>query len=166
MNYTLGRYMAENDTFVFNFDDGRWIEIDFTDYPNYQIVPNTLDNEKWYFTVIDDNIGNTIDDNIGNTIDDNIGNTIDDNIDDNNDNIIGVVKLFNYRELRQIETHIKSFRKNGVLYRKTNQTEFDRFLSQKDDTNDNGKLFRLLNTLYNEPKPAVETVPKIEITMV
>ena len=142
MNYTLGRYMAENDTFVFNFDDGRWIEIDFTDYPNYQIVPNTLDNEKWYFTVIDDNIGNTISDNIG----------------DNNDKTIGEVKLFNYRELRQIETNIKSFRKNGILYRKTTQTEFDKFLSQKNDTNDNSKLFRLLNTLYNEPK--------IEITMV
>lgn len=162
--------MAENDTFVFNFDDGRWIEIDFTDYPTYQIVPNTLDNEKWYFTVINDNIGNTIDETIDETIYDNISDTVGDTIghtiDDNNDTIIGGVNLFNYRELRKIETNISSFRKNGVLYRKTTQTELDRFLSQKDDTNDNGKLFRLLNTLYNEHKPAVETVPKIEVTMV
>ena len=133
--------MAENDTFMFNFDDGRWIEIDFAEYPNYQILSNTLDDDEWYFTVID-----------------NIGNSISNNISDNNDKTIGEVKLFNYRELRQIETNIKSFRKNGILYRKTTQTEFDSFLSKKDDTNDNGKIFRLFDTLYNEPK--------IEITMV
>ena len=153
MNYTLGRYMSENDTFVFNFDDGRWIEIDFTDYPNYQIVPNTLDNDEWYFTVIG-NIGNSID------------NSIDNNIGNNNDNTIGALKLFNYKEIRQIDTNIKSFRKNGILYRKTNQSEFDRFLSQKDYTNDNGKLFNLFDTLYNEHKNVVETAPKIEVTMV
>jgi hypothetical protein len=144
MNYTLGKFVAENDTFMFNFDDGRWIEIDFVEYPNYQILSNTLDNEKWYFTVLSDSIGDSIGYNNAN----------------NKDKSIGTVKLFNYRELRQIETNIKSFRKNGVLYRKSTQTEFDRFLSQKDDTNDtdNGKLFKLLDTLYNEPK--------MEVTMV
>jgi len=142
MNYTLGIYMAENDTFMFNFDDGRWIEIDFAEYPNYQILSNTLDDDEWYFTVIENDISDSISDNIG----------------DNNDKTIGEVKLFNYRELRQIETNIKSFRKNGILYRKTTQTELDSFLSKKDDTNDNGKIFRLFDTLYNEPK--------IEITMV
>lgn len=134
--------MAENDTFMFNFDDGRWIEIDFAEYPNYQILSNTLDDDEWYFTVIENDISDSISDNIG----------------DNNDKTIGEVKLFNYRELRQIETNIKSFRKNGILYRKTTQTELDSFLSKKDDTNDNGKIFRLFDTLYNEPK--------IEITMV
>jgi hypothetical protein len=162
MNYKLGIYMAENDTFMFNFDDGRWIEIDFAEYPNYQILSNTLDNDEWYFTVIDNDINNSISDSIsdtiGNSIGDNIGDTISDSISDNNDKTIGAVKLFNYRELRQIETNIKSFRKNGILYRKTTQTEFDSFLSKKDDTNDNGKIFRLFDTLYNEPK--------IEITMV
>ena len=162
MNYKLGKFVAENDTFMFNFDDGRWIEIDFADYPNYQIVPNTLDNDEWYFTVIDNNIGN----NIGNNIDNSIDNSIDNNIGNNNDNTIGALKLFNYKELRQIETNIKSFRKNGILYRKTNQSEFDRFLSQKDYTNDNGKLFKLFDTLYNEHKNVVETAPKIEVTMV
>jgi hypothetical protein len=147
MNYKLGRYMAENDTFMFNFDDGRWIEIDFAEYPNYQILSNTLDNDEWYFTIIDNGIDNDISDSIG------------DSIGDNNDKTIGAVKLFNYRELRQIETNIKSFRKNGILYRKSTQTELDHFLLQKDDNdNDNGKLFKLFDTLYNEPK--------IEITMV
>ena len=160
MNYKLGKYMAENDTFMFNFDDGRWIEIDFAEYPNYKIVSNTLDNEKWHFTVISDSISDSITNNISDSIDD------DNEI--NNDKNIGEVKLFNYRELRQIETNITSFRKNNILYRKTTQTEFDRFMSQKDDTNDNGKIFRLFDTLYNEPKSAVEvdTVPKIEVTMV
>ena len=147
MNYTLGRFVAANDTFMFNFDDGRWIEIDLAEYPNYQILSNTLDNDEWYFTVISNSIGDSICDNNAN----------------NNDKNIGDVKLFNFRELRQIETNVKSFRKNGVLYRKSTQTEFDRFLYHKetqdnDNDNDNGKLFKLLDTLYNEPK--------IEITMV
>ena len=150
MNYTLGKFVAENDTFMFKFDDGRWIEIDLAEYPNYQILSNTLDNDEWYFTDISNSIGNSICNSIGNSICDNNAN--------NNDKTIGVVKLFNYRDLRQIETNIKSFRKNGVLYRKSTQTEFDRFLYHKDDANDNGKLFKLLDTLYNEPK--------IEITMV
>ena len=129
MNYKLGIYIAENDTFMFNFDDGRWIEIDFAEYPNYQIVSNTLDNDEWYFTVVGDSIG--------------------DIILNNNDKTIGDIKLFNYRELRQIETNIKSFRKNGILYRKTTQTELDSFLSKKDDINE-VNTFRLSSLFDHE----------------
>ena len=135
MNYTLDEFVAKTKTFVFRFDNMKWIDLDLANkYPNYISMFNQLYDKQWYFTVIDpDPLDLTI--------------------------IKGNVKLFDYQPLRKMSTTIFRFYDNDTLYKKTTQTELDRYLFKTDKNCDNAKVYELLLSLYNDDK-------YIQITMV
>ena len=128
MNYTLDEFLAKTKTFVFRFSDGKWIDLDLAnDYPNYITMFNQLYDKQWYFTVIEPDPADL---------------TINE----------GYVKLFDYIPLRKMSTTISRFYDNNTLYRKTTQTELDRFLFKTDENCDNAKVYGLLLSLYNDDK--------------
>lgn len=125
MNYYVDEFLAKEKKFMVRFETGEYIPIDFyNDYPDYKEPIDLLGAEKWHFTALNDN---------------------------NNINK-GDVKLFDYGELRKINTNITKFSKDNVLYRKTTQIEYDKYLSKIDNRCDNAKLYYYLLYLYNDAK--------------
>ena len=117
MNYYIDEFLAKEKKFMVRFETGEYIPIDFyNDYPDYKEPIALLGAEKWHFTALNDN---------------------------NNINK-GDVKLFDYGELRKINTNITKFIKDNVLYRKTTQIEYDKYLSKIDNRCDNAKLYYYL----------------------
>lgn len=64
----------------------------------------------------------------------------------------GNIKVFKTSDLRKKTSIIKLFEHDGIIYKKTNQLEFDKFKYKIDPNSDNGRVFHLLDTLYTNNK--------------
>lgn len=126
MNYILAEFCPIENEYVFRFDDNRYTFIDLSrEYPNYREPNGKTFNNKWHFTIIK-NKGKL-------------------------NKKIGDVEEFEYLKLRKFNTNVKEFWKNNILYRKTTQTEYDKFRFLQDSRSDNGKIFyHLYSLFYNE----------------
>jgi hypothetical protein len=140
MNYVLAEFLVDENSYVFRFDDGRYTYIDLlNDYPNYKWCKKSLCDEYWHVTIIKNN--------------------------SKIPKIIGSIEEFEYLKLRKINTNIKKFWSDDILYRMSKQTEYDKYLFNKKTNCDNAKLFNLLNSMYEEEEK--ETINnKIKITYV
>lgn len=134
MNYYIDEFLAKEKKYMVRFMTGEYIAIDFfNDYPNYKEPIDLLGAKEWHFTALDDN----------------------------NKIKRGDVKLFNYINLRKLNTNITKFYKNNILFRKTTQIEYDKYLSKIDSNCDNAKLYYYLLSKYNE-----KNNKKIKVTVV
>jgi len=104
--------------YVFRIDKEDPISINLSDYyPNYKLPRVELGSENWQFTVIKS---------------------------DNDSFKLGDIHEFSRDEIRKINTVCKSFTKNGVLFRKTKQTELDEYEYNTFKTTDNAKVYKLI----------------------
>lgn len=140
MDYYIDEFLPKEKKFMVRFVTGEYIPIDFyNDYPNYEEPIALLGAEKWHFTALNDNVNVTK----------------------------GDVKLFNYSNLRKLNTNINKFIENDILYRKTTQIEYDKYLSKIDSKCDNAKLYYYLLYLYNDKKNKTnEKNKKIKVSIV
>ena len=131
MNYILGEFMPHDYNYKFVFDDGRWIGLDLArDYLNYRVPFSDIGSNEWHFTAIESK----------------------------RDEDIGSIKLFNYDELRKINTNIRLYRENGILYRKSTQTELDKYMYKTQPQSANGRVYKLLEMLYTKDKNKTITI--------
>ena len=71
----------------------------------------------------------------------------------------GDVKLFDTKKLREKSTLIKFHELNGKMYKKTNQTEYDKYKFSLEPVSDNARVYNLLNNLHNKKN-------KIKVTII
>ena len=71
----------------------------------------------------------------------------------------GDVKLFDTKKLREKSTLIKFHEFNGKMYKKTNQTEYDKYKFSLEPLSDNARVYNLLNNLHNKKN-------KIKVTII
>ena len=122
MNYRLMEYSAKLNEYIFRFDNREWIGINLDEYPNYRLIgsPNYNEFEKIPFI-----------------------------------NKLGIIKEFYYNDIRQKDYKIKSYveymeNNLSIKYTIATQTEYDKYCYEFKENNDNGKLYDLLNSLYND----------------
>ena len=122
-SYYMGEFRYPNYVFVLN--DGRYLNIDLAnDYPNYRMPLGNLGNEQWHCTVIKI-LGNT-------------------------DLSLGDIRLVDRSYIRKIATTCKSFFKDNVIFRKSTQTELDKYESKKFPISDNGKVYLYIYNILEE----------------
>ena len=121
--YELNKY--DHPYFKFVFNDNRWINIDLVnDYPHYKLVENNIWNNIWKFTIIKHT----------------------------DDNYIGTIKDFNYKDIRHFNANPNIISFNNITYKKTNQTEYDKYMFQINPNNDNSRLYKYLYDILEEEK--------------
>lgn len=130
MNYNIDKLNITNMCYEFVFDDGQWTEINLDKYPNYEVVENYIGLPYWYFIVESSN-----------------------NPSIQNESVY----KFKFDEIYKYGTNLKKFQKNNVVYRKATQTEYDKFMSNEDKNNSNGKIFEYLKELYDNSKKKIKT---------
>ena len=114
-NYKLAEYSFPY--FTFRFDDCRWIQIDLVeDYPNYKIPSNGYGCDKWHFTVKQINSKNTT-------------------------YKIGDIRMFDTKFIRKLGSIVKRIFLDDIEYKKSTQTELDKYESIHSPNSDNGKLY-------------------------
>lgn len=138
MDYRLGKFNPKDLSYEFVFSNGSYVELDLAnDYPNYRLPFSNLGSKQWHFTIIESI----------------------------NEDKIGNIELFDYCKLRKIGTLIKEFRRNDNLYRKSTQTELDKYLFKTDPNCDNSRVYTKLLEIYNkniEELAEQERVKKLE----
>jgi hypothetical protein len=123
-SYKLGKIIYPN--FQFDFNDGRYIEIDLVkDYPNYKLVENNLYNDIWHFTVINDY--NSI-----------------------NRKDKGDIENIPYKDIKHFNINTTIVNYKNVTCRKSTQTEYDKYLYKIDQNNDNGRLYKYIYDVIEE----------------
>ena len=68
------------------------------------------------------------------------------------------VRTFKTNDIRKRCTIIKFYEYNGKMYKKTTQTEYDKFKFQTEPESDNGRVFNLLESLYSKNRKVKVTV--------
>ena len=131
MNYRLMEYSAKLNEYIFRFDNRSWIGIDLDDYPTYRLIDNHNYNEHEKIPFI---------------------------------NKLGSIKEFYYKDIRKKDYKIKSyvdFLENNltITYTRATQTEYDKYCYEFKESNDNGKLYELLNSLYYDS-------PHLNVTLI
>ena len=126
-SYELGKFMGQY--YLFNFNDGRNIRVNIDkDYPNYRLPMNNLGDDYWQFTII-----KTASINLYFKI--------------------GDVHHFKRDYIRSFNTCCIKFTRLGVTYRKTTQTELDKYESIYYIYADNAKLYRYIYGMIDVDKP-------------
>ena len=121
--YELDKY--DHPDFKFIFNDGRWINIDLVnEYPNYKLVENNIWNNIWKFTIIKHP----------------------------DSNYIGTIKDFYYKDIRHFNANPNIISFNDITYKKTIQTEYDKYMFQINPNNDNSRLYKYLYDILEEEK--------------
>ena len=120
--YELAEF--NGDSYVFRFDDGRFINIDLsTFFPNYKLPDSNLATPLWHFTAIKNNGNKSIN--------------------------LGDIKLFKRDTVRRFNTLCTKYSYNNVLYRKSTQTELDKYESKLEPITDNGKLYLYIENIID-----------------
>ena len=119
MNYRLMEYSAKLNEYIFRFDNRYWIGIDLDEYPTYRLIGNPNYSENEKIPFI---------------------------------NMNGIIKEFYYEDIRKkdykFKTYIEYIDNSSFKYTRATQTEYDKYCYEFKETNDNGKLYELLNSLY------------------
>jgi len=127
--YELAEF--NGDSYVFRFNDGRFINIDLsTLFPNYKIPESNLAAPLWHFTAIKNNGNQSIN--------------------------LGDIKLFKRDIVRKYNTLCAKYTYNNVLYRKSTQTELDKYESKLEPITDNGKLYLYIENIINIENDTIE----------
>jgi hypothetical protein len=122
MDYFIDEFLPKEKKYMVRFTTGEYIPIDFfNDYPDYKEPNHLLGAKEWHFTAL--NCNDTVE--------------------------CGDVILFNYNELRKINTNIIKFTRGNIVYKKSTQTEYDKYLSKINKNSDNARLYTYLYNLYN-----------------
>jgi hypothetical protein len=123
MNYKLCEYLPHTEEFMFRFDDGQWIGIDLVnEFPNYKTID--YNNVKIYWKVI--------------------------NVLNNNKTInIDAIVPFSIYDLKHLKVNSTRHKDNKAIYIKATQTDYDKNDYNLNKKNDNAKLYKYLNKLYN-----------------
>ena len=123
ISYQLAEF--NGNSFVFRFEDGQFINIDLSSYfPNYKLPNSNLASPLWHFTAIKNN--------------------------GNNDVKIGDIKLFERDKVRKSNTLGIRYTYNNVSYRKSTQTELDKYESTLKPISDNGKLYLFIKNIIDK----------------
>ena len=69
------------------------------------------------------------------------------------------VRLFETEKLREKSTLIKFYEFDGKMYKKTNQTEYDKHKFKTDPLSDNARVYNILCNFYNKKN-------KIKVTII
>lgn len=138
--YELAEF--NGDSYVFRFNDGRFINIDLsTLFPNYKLPDSNLASPLWHFTAIKNNGNQFIN--------------------------LGDIKLFKRDTVRKYNTLGTKYTYNNVSYRKSTQTELDKYESTLEPITDNGKLYLYIKDIIDSEnkkifksirKPFIETL--------
>ena len=127
--YELAEF--NGNSYVFRFDDGRFINIDLSvSFPNYKLPESNLGSQVWHFTAVK-NYGNQ-------------------------DVNLGDIKLFKRDIVRKYNTLCAKYSYNNVLYRKSTQTELDKYESKLEPITDNGKLYLYIENIINIENDNIE----------
>ena len=137
--YELAEF--NGDSYVFRFDDGRFINIDLSSsFPNYKLPEFNLSSEFWHFTAIKNNGNQSIN--------------------------LGDIKLFKRDTVRKINTLCTKYSYNNVLYIKSKQTELDRYESTLEPITDNGKLYLYIKDIIDSENKNKNTIKSIRKTFI
>jgi len=146
-NYHMGKFIYPN--YLFILDDGRYININLArDYPNYRLPMGSLASKQWHCTVIKNN--------------------------GNEELSLGDIRLIDRSYIRKIATTCKSFFKDNVIFRKSNQTELDKYESKLQPLSDNGKVYLYIYNIIKEEmeqkrkehEQKITNNPSIKVTVV
>ena len=120
-NYNLGEY--DDPYFRFNLDTGHYLLIDVAKkFPDYKLVRNRLADKIWDFTLIE-------------------------SADNKN---IGDIKGFEYKNIKHLNACPKILKFRSKVYRKSKQTELDKYLYKTNPDTDNGKLYKYVYDILEE----------------
>ena len=137
-SYILGEF---NDPYyIFYFDDGRWINIDLSDnFPKYRLPCTNLGNEYWQFTILKSELINCY-------------------------YKLGNIHYFKREFIRSFNTCCKKFKRAGITYRKTTQTELDKYEYINNLNTDNAKVYEYIYKIVEEDikKKEIEKMTKID----
>ena len=124
MKYKMGYFDGYYNKFF--FENGYYVNINLaSQYPKYKLPQDGHAHKSWHYTIIENN-NETIKEiyKIGNII------------------------LFNKENLRKIKAVPNIFTLNNIVYRKTNNYEYDKYIYNNDLDNDNSKLYIYMNHIY------------------